>query len=220
MLGLGFGSAPLSFYFTGLQAALQTALSCMVLVALSPSVLANVLTMIRDDPSAAERLGVPERRERIYLSVVGALTFAALLWAASLGVEGRLRGLFLEFSLPGEYAFVALMIMAVVCGSLLTFSLAQRSLERRLGAGFGSMMLSAAGVGTVLSLLVTSSTRLLPMAGFTLVGVVLVLLYRTVPSLPWAAMLVVGGPVLAFSALEIAGVTVQGLFQTASSLFG
>ena len=176
--------------------------------------------MIRDDPAAAERLGVPERRERTYLSIVGALTFAALLWAASLGVEGRLRGLFLEFSLPGEYAFVALMIMAVVCGSLLTFSLAQRSLERRLGAGFGSMMLSAAGVGTVLSLLVTSSMRFTPMAGFTLFGVVLVLLYRRLPSLPWAAMLVIGVPVLALSALEIAGVTVQGLFQTASSLFG
>lgn len=157
-----------------------------ICLAATPSILRGVLKLVRDDPEAAEWMGVPARWERTYLAALGGLSATALFWAvAPLLGDSRLL---LNATMPGHWAALTLGLGAFLIGPVFVHALVRRTLGRRFGLGFASQLPAAAAVGVLLSLVFTDSLAAGPLFGFTLAGLGVGALTLMTANPTWAAI--------------------------------
>lgn len=163
------------------------AVAVVVALALHPRVLGSALKLIGEPAGAVKRLGVPPSRLRFYLFGLALLTLLALLWSLAGLYHGPGREALWDFTHPAGFAVAALLFGATFGGLALLIALAQHTLERRLGAGYGSLLLGASAIGAALSIALMDSLHVLSLIAGAIVGAAVISLYRAVDGLPWYA---------------------------------
>ena len=162
-------------------------IAVVVALALHPRVLGGALKLIGEPAGAVKRLGVPESRIRFYVLGLILLTTLALIWIVAAAYHGPNQEILWGFTRPAGFAVAALLFGATFGGLALLVSLAQHTLERRLGSGYASLMLGASAIGAALSVALMDSLHLLSLIAGAIVGAAVISLYRAVDGLPWYA---------------------------------
>jgi hypothetical protein len=162
-------------------------IAVVVGLALHPRVLRGALTLVGEPPSAVRRMGVPEPRVHAYQVGLMLLAVLAAAWALAGLYTGPGHRAIWDYTRPAGAAAAALLFGSTLGGLALLVSLAQHTLERRLGSGYASLLLGASAIGTALSVAVMDSLHVLSLLGGAIVGAAIVSLYRAVDGLPWYA---------------------------------
>jgi hypothetical protein len=163
------------------------AVAVLLALALHPRVLGGALKLVGEPPGAVRRMGIPESRVRFYLFGLVLLTLLALLWSLAGLYTGPGQELLWSFTRPAGAAVAALFFGATFGGLALLVSLAQHTLERRLGSGYASLLLGASALGASLSVALMDSLHVLSLIAGAIVGAAVISLYRAVDGLPWYA---------------------------------
>ena len=158
-----------------------------VSLALHPRVLRGALALVGEPPSAVRRMGVPQARVRAYQAGLMLLATLAAIWALAGLYTGPNHEAIWRYTRPAGAAAAALFFGATLGGLALLVSLAQHTLERRLGSGYASLLLGAAAIGAAVSVAVMDSLHILSLLAGAIVGAAIVSLYRAVDGLPWYA---------------------------------
>ena len=163
------------------------AIAVVVALALHPRILSAALKLVGEPASAVRRMGVPPRGVRYYKAGLILLTLLALIWTLAGAYSGPSQDLVWDLTRPAGVAVAALVAGATFGGVALLVSLAQHTLERRLGSGYASLLLGASAIGAALSIAVMDSLHLLSLIAGAIVGAAVISLYRAVDGLPWYA---------------------------------
>ncbi|MCB1021327.1 MAG: hypothetical protein KDC27_15455 [Acidobacteria bacterium] len=170
-----------------LESVALIAIAVVVALALHPRILGAALDLIGEPAGAARRMSVPQRRLRFYMTGLALLTLLALVWSLAGFYSGPNQQALWAWTRPAGAAVAALFVGATLGGLALLISLAQHTLERRLGPGYASLLLGASAIGAALSVGIMSSLHILSLIAGAIVGAAIVSLYRAVDGLPWYA---------------------------------
>ncbi len=162
-------------------------LAVVVALTLHPRFLHAALELVGEPASAARRMGIPRRGLRYYKAGLVLLTLLALVWTTAGLYTGPSQELVWSLTRPAGAAVAALIAGATFGGLALLVSIAQHTLERRLGSGYASLLLGASAIGAALSLALMDSLHLLSLIAGAIVGAAVISLYRAVDGLPWYA---------------------------------
>ena len=162
-------------------------IAIVVSFALHPRILSGALKLVGEPESAVRRMGVPASRVWSYQAGLALLTALASVWALAGLYTGPHHEAIWRYTRPAGAAAAALFFGATLGGLALLLSLAQHTLERRLGSGYASLFLGASAIGAAVSVSVMDSLHVLSLIGGAIVGAAIVSLYRAVDGLPWYA---------------------------------